>query len=79
MRQIAFGVSPELSPDGDWIAYFSEDTVRLVRSDGRDDHLLVDLEPLDGRDRHFASQPGCYPDDNPACSYRPPILSWTAD
>ena len=78
LRQVATGVSPTLSPDGDWIAYFIGDTIRLVRTDGSDNHELIDLGPLGGRDRHFAAQPDCFPDDMPACSYRPPLLSWTA-
>jgi hypothetical protein len=78
LRQVATGVSPVLSPQGDWIAYFQGDSVRLVRTDGTDDHLLVDLDPLGGRDRHFVTLPDCYPDPRPSCSYRPPALSWTA-
>lgn len=73
----AIGVSPAISPDGDWIAYFDDESLRIVRIDGRDDHELVDLTPLGGRDRHFASQPDCYPGNAPACSYRPPLISWT--
>jgi hypothetical protein len=78
MRQIASGVSPAFSPDGGWVAYFQGESVRLLRVDGSHDHELVDLAPLGGRDRHFASQPDCYPDRLPACSYRPPIISWSA-
>jgi dipeptidyl aminopeptidase/acylaminoacyl peptidase len=78
MREVAAGVSPALSPDGEWVAYFSGDSLRLVRVDGSDDHLLVDLAPLGGRDRHFASTPDCYPERRAGCSYRPPLLSWTA-
>ena len=78
MRQVAAGVSPALSPGGDWIAYFQGEGIRLVRTDGGDDHLLVDLGPLGGRDRHFAGQPDCFPDNLPGCSYRPPLLSWTS-
>jgi WD40-like Beta Propeller Repeat len=78
MRQVATGVSPAFSPAGDWIAYFSGDSIRLVRTDGSDDHELVNLEALGGRDRQFAAQPDCYPDDLAGCSYRPPLISWSA-
>ena len=46
--------------------------------DGADDHEMVDVAPLGGRDRHFEATPDCYPNDLPGCSYRPPVLSWTA-
>jgi hypothetical protein len=78
MQQIAAGVSPTLSPDGGWVAYFKGDTLRLVRTDGSGDRALLDLAPLGGRDRHFASTPDCFPDRNDSCSYRPPVLSWAA-
>jgi hypothetical protein len=48
-----------------------------MRVDGSNDHELVDLAPLGGRDRHFAATPDCYPDRLAGCSYRPPLLSWT--
>jgi hypothetical protein len=78
MREIAAGVSPTLSPGGDWVAFFTGETLRLIRIDGSDGHDLVDLERLSGRDRHFSSQPDCFPDDLPGCSYRPPVISWSA-
>jgi dipeptidyl aminopeptidase/acylaminoacyl peptidase len=34
MNQVALGVSPALAPRADWIAYFSGDSIRLVRVDG---------------------------------------------
>jgi dipeptidyl aminopeptidase/acylaminoacyl peptidase len=77
LNQIATGTSPVLSPEGQWVAYYAGDSIRLVRTDGSDDHELIDLAPLGGRDRHFAVQPDCYPDRHPACSYRPPLLSWS--
>lgn len=77
-KQLAAGVSPALSPDANWVSYFDDESLRLVRIDGRDDHELVDLTPLGGRDRHFASQPDCFPNNAPACSYRPPLISWTS-
>jgi hypothetical protein len=77
-RALPSGVSPVISPDENWIAYFRDESLRLVRTDGSDDHEVVDLTPLGGRDRHFASTPDCYPGRAPACSYRPPLISWTA-
>jgi hypothetical protein len=77
-QAITFGISPELSPGGNWIAYFTGESLRLIRTNSRDDHELVDLTPLGGRDRISGSQPDCYPNNAPACSYRPPLISWTA-
>jgi hypothetical protein len=78
MNQVATGVSPALAPRADWIAYFASDTIRLVRQDATQDHQLVDIGPLGGRERHFAVTPDCYPDRLSGCSYRSPLLSWTA-
>lgn len=72
--QIAIGVSPVISPDRNWVAYFARDELRIVRVDGSVDRRVVDLVPFGGRDRHFAS--GCF--GAPACSYRIPIVSWAA-
>jgi hypothetical protein len=77
-QAIATGVSPELSPGGNWIAYFKDESLRLVRTNTRDDHELIDLIPLDGRDRIIGTQPDCLLAKGPACSYRPPLISWTA-
>lgn len=79
MSQIAAGVSPTLSPDGRWVAYFWHDTLRVVSVDGSHDRQIADLAPLGGRDRHFAEQPECYPQALPACSYRPPSVAWWPD
>src|SRR5207244_2998241 len=78
MTQIATGLSPGFSPDDEWVAYFKGDTIRVVRTNGLDDREVLDLAPLGGRDRHFASTPDCYPDRNDSCSYRPPMLSWAS-
>jgi hypothetical protein len=77
-RALPVGVSPVISPDSNWLAYFKDESLRLIRTDGRDDHEVVDLAPFGGRDRHFASQPDCFPGNAPACSYRPPLISWTS-
>jgi hypothetical protein len=76
MKDIAKGTSPVLSPDGKWVAYLKDESLRLVRIDGSEDHEIVDLTPLGGRDRHFAMTPDCFPDRMPGCSYRPPVISW---
>lgn len=77
LQRVAAGVSPALSPDGRRFAYFRGDTLRVASVDGDDDREVVDLAPLGGRDRHFAEEPGCFPQDLPGCSYRPPTISWT--
>lgn len=78
MTQIGSGLSPTFSPDQEWVAYFKGDTIRAVRTNGLDDREVLDLTPLGGRDRHFASTPDCYPERNDSCSYRAPTLSWAA-
>jgi DNA-binding CsgD family transcriptional regulator len=70
------GLSPALSPDGKRFAYFAGDTLRVAELGGAWDEAVIDLTPLGGRDRHFAEQPECFPDEHPACSYRPPLVSW---
>jgi hypothetical protein len=77
MRSAAEGVAPVLSPDGGWIAYLKGESLRLVRVDGSDDHEIVELAALGGRDRHFAVTPDCFPNYQEGCSYRPPVLSWS--
>jgi hypothetical protein len=52
--------------------------LRVFRVYEPDDHELLDVAPPGGRDRHFASQPDCFPGNAPACSYRPPLISWTS-
>jgi DNA-binding CsgD family transcriptional regulator len=76
LEKIATGLSPALSPDGARVAYFFEETLRVAAVDGSEDAEILDLAPLGGRDRHFAEQPECFPDAHPACSYRPPLVSW---
>ncbi len=78
LQQVATGVSPKLSPDGRRFAYFQDDTLRVASVDGEDDREVLDLTPLGGRDRFFAEQPECFPQDLAACSYRTPIISWWA-
>jgi hypothetical protein len=34
-------LSPSFSPDGEWIAYTSDDGIYLIRSDGSDNHKIV--------------------------------------
>jgi|SRR5581483_996408 len=58
-----------------WLAYLRGDELRIVSLVDGTDLLVLDLAPLGGRDRHFASAE-CYRDWVPACSYRPPVLSW---
>lgn len=77
MRQVAIGVSPALSPDGRSFAYFLGDTLRVASVDGTADEQIVDLAPLEGRDRHSAETPGCFPQHLPGCDYRPSVISWT--
>lgn len=48
-RQIARGTSPSFSPDATWVAYFNGDVLRLVRTNGTDDHALLDTASLGGR------------------------------
>ncbi len=78
MRQVATGGSPALSPDRRSFAYFLGDTLRVASVDGAVDEQIVDLAPLGGRDHHSAETPACFPEDLPGCSYRPPVVSWTA-
>jgi len=75
LKQLAEGVSPTLSPDGGWIAYFQGDRLRVAKVDGSADWQVVDLVPLGGRDRHFASACGLR-DRLPGCGHRPPVISW---
>ena len=77
MSQIAIGLSPTLSPDGEWVVYFKGETIRVVRTDGTDDREVLDLAPLGGRNRHFGSVEDCRPlHQGASCSYRAPTLSW---
>ncbi len=68
------GVAAALSPDGEWFAYISGETL-LVRSiDEETTREIVDLAALGGRD-HYAGS-GC--GGVTACSYRAPSISWVA-
>ena len=78
MRQIGAGVGPALSPDGRWVAYFWQDTIRIASTESGAERQVADLSALGGRDRHFGEQPQCLPQNLPACSYRLPALSWLA-
>lgn len=75
METIAAGVSPALSPDGRWAAYFREDAVYVVPTAGGDERRLADAGPLGGRDRFFGELPECAT-GAPPCSYRFPSLAW---
>jgi dipeptidyl aminopeptidase/acylaminoacyl peptidase len=62
---------PQLSPNGDWIATFAAEELRIEDARfGRAWHR-VNLLARGGRDHHFAE--GC---GGTGCSYRPPTLSW---
>jgi hypothetical protein len=63
-------MSPTFSPDASWVAYYSANLLRLVRTNGEDDHVLLDLTPLGGRGCLWGS---CGPDP----SIRPSMISWT--
>lgn len=75
METIAAGVSPALSPDGRWAAYFRGDAVYVVSTAGGDERLLADAVPIGGRDR-FSGNPADCAGDPPSCSYRLPSLGW---
>lgn len=74
---VASGVSPVLSPDGEWLAYFAGDRLRIAALDGSADRELLDAGALGGRDRHHAS--GCSTGGDSGCGYRPPQVSWVAE
>jgi hypothetical protein len=64
-----------LDSRGNWLAYLRGGELRIASLVDGTDVRVLDLAPLGGCDRHFASTE-CYPDWVPACSYRPPVLSW---
>jgi DNA-binding CsgD family transcriptional regulator len=80
--EIARGVSPVLSPDGGQVAYFLDGTGRLniisihdtLNLRSTEPRLVVETLPLGGPDEHHADR-HCA-DPRPACSYRPPSVSW---
>ncbi|MGB2694396.1 MAG: LuxR C-terminal-related transcriptional regulator [Dehalococcoidia bacterium] len=74
LQEVASGVSPALSPDGGWFAYFDGDALRIASVDGAVDEPVIDLAPLGGRDRDFVE--GCVPETSPGCPYRVPTISW---
>ncbi len=75
METIAAGVSPALSPDGRWAAYFRGDAVYVVSTAGGEERRLADAAPFGGRDRFFGNLAECA-GDPPSCSYRLPSLGW---
>jgi len=77
-KTVGTGVAPALSPDGLHFAYFRDEELRVATVDGKDDRLVVDLAPLGARDRFFGEQPACVPGDQPECSYRLPVISWSS-
>jgi hypothetical protein len=76
MHNIATGLAPKLHPDEVWLSYLTGDELRIVSTDGKFDRLVLDLAPLGGRDRHFASAEDCFQVESDACSYRPPVVNW---
>jgi DNA-binding CsgD family transcriptional regulator len=76
LRPIATGIAAALDGDGEWVAYFRRDELRLVSTDGVVDLLVTDVSDLGGRDRHFAELPDCFPTRHDGCSFRPPVISW---
>ncbi len=68
LRQVATGISPTLSPDGDAFAYFAGDELHIASVDGTMDKTIVDLASLGRRDCSVRLN----------CIYPLPEISWVA-